>query len=175
MKKEKIAALVESGTMAALSYVLNLIIVFQMPQGGSISLGSMVPIIIISVRRGPYWGMATGALAGLLQFILGKQFSLHPLSIVLDYVLAYALIGVVGYFGKKRSMICFGILVSVFLRFVSHVLSGAIIFYECAGDQNPWLYSIIYNGTYLLPELVITIILSLLILSSSHARLVAKK
>ena len=175
MKKEKITALVESGVMVALSYVLNLIVLFQMPQGGSVSLGSMVPIIIISARRGPYRGMATGALAGLLQFILGKQFSLHPLSIILDYVLAYALIGVVGYFGKKRINICLGILFSVFLRFVSHVLSGAIIFYEYAGEQNPWIYSIIYNGTFLLPELDISVILSLLISSSTQTRLDVRK
>jgi thiamine transporter len=168
MQKKNIIALVEAGVMVGLSYVLNLIVLFQMPQGGSVTLGSMVPIILISVRRGPYWGILTGVLAGLMQFILGRQYSLHPLSIILDYLLAYGIIGIVAYFGKKRVNIASGTLLAVFLRFVSHVVSGAIIFYEYAGDQNPWIYSIIYNGSFLVPELAVTLILSLLILSSSH-------
>lgn len=168
MKKHNLTALIEAGTMTALSYILNLIVLFQMPQGGSVSAGSMVPLIILGVRRGPFWGIWAGAASGLLQFILGKQFSLHPLSILLDYILAYAVIGIVGFFGKNKVNISLGIGLAVFLRFVSHVLSGAIVFYEYAGTQNPWIYSIIYNGTFLLPEFIITLVLSLLILSSKQ-------
>lgn len=168
MKKKKISTLIESGIMAALSYILNMIVLFQMPQGGSVSLGAMVPLIILSVRRGAGAGILAGAVSGLLQFILGRQFSLHPLSIFLDYIFAYALIGIVGIFGKKKLKISVGIVVAVFLRFVSHVVSGAIVFYEYAGAQNPWIYSIIYNGSFMLPELAITLVLSMLLLSSKQ-------
>lgn len=168
MRKQKLTALIEAGIMVALSYVLNLIILFQMPQGGSVSMGSMVPIIILSIRRGPKIGILAGAVTGLLQFILGKQFSIHPLSILLDYILAYAVIGIVGYFGKNKIKISAGICIAVFLRFISHVLSGAIVFYEYAGSQNPWIYSIVYNGTFLIPELIITIGISILLLSSKQ-------
>jgi len=168
MRKTNLTALVEAGIMTALSYLLNLITLFQMPQGGSVSAGAMVPIIIMGIRRGPAWGVATGVATGLLQFILGKQFSLHPLSIILDYILAYAVIGLVGYFGKNKLKISIGIFVVVLARFACHVVSGAIVFYEYAGAQNPWIYSMIYNGTFLLPELIITLIITVTLTSSKQ-------
>lgn len=168
MRKTNLTALVEAGIMTALSYLLNLITLFTMPQGGSISAGAMVPIIIMGVRRGPAWGVATGIATGIVQFILGPKFSYHPVSIILDYVLAYAVIGLIGYFGKNKLKISIGIFVVVFARFVCHVLSGVIVFASFAEGQNPWIYSIIYNGSFLIPELIITLIISLALISNKR-------
>ena len=169
MKRQNLRAMAETGIMCALSYLLNLITVYKMPQGGTVSAGAMVPIIVISARRGWKWGVAAGAVSGLLQFMLGDKYSFHPLSILLDYILAYAVVGLADLFAKgdKRKM-SYGIVIVVFARLVFHVLSGAVVFYEFAGGQNPWLYSIGYNASYMLPELAVTLVLSWLLLSSKQ-------
>ena len=142
------------GIMVALSVVLNFIKVYELPQGGSITLGSMVPTIFISIVLGVPYGILTGFLFGLLNLILAvNPVLLNPVQILLDYFLAFALLGVGGLFKHNRIL---AVTVSVFCRFVCSVLSGVIFFSEYANGQNPLIYSIVYNGSYLLPELIIT-------------------
>jgi thiamine transporter len=157
MKNEKLVSMVEAAMMAALSFVLNLFIVYKMPQGGTVTAGAMVPIIIVALRRGAPWGILAGAVSGLLQFISTGE-AIHPASILLDYLLAYAVLGVSGWFSSSLPKVMFGTVFAVILRFVCHLLSGALIFASYAPDgQNPWLYSMGYNASYMLPELVITV------------------
>ena len=80
------------------------------------------------------------------------------MSIFLDYVFAYGLLGVAGFFKLSGWGIAAGVTVGTALRYVSSVLSGALLFAEYAGDQNPWVYSLGYNATYMLPELVICVV-----------------
>ena len=126
MKKQRLVAMTESAVMAALSLILNFIIVFKMPQGGSITLGAMVPIMIVALRRGAGWGILAGVLSGLLQFITTGQ-AAHPLSILLDYLLAYGVLGIAGFFKGSLPKIALGMTLTIFLRFVCHLLSGATI------------------------------------------------
>jgi len=137
---------------------------FKMPQGGSVTLGSMVPLLLFGLRWGKSWGGLVGCVFGILNFILGTESVFHPLSFIFDFLVPFTLIGFfAGMFNKGIKGIFIGTFLGFFGRFVSHVLSGAIVFYEYAGDQNPWIYSIIYNGSYLLPELVISFIVVILL------------
>ena len=152
--------LAEAGIMIAAAQMLSYIKVFEAPQGGSVTAGSMVPIIIFALRWGLRPGLITGTAYGVLQMLLGGIFSMNPLSIVLDYLLAFGLLGIAGSFGKKLTNVLMGTFAAIFARFICHLLSGVLVWAAYAPpEMNPWVYSAIYNGTYLLPELVITLII----------------
>ena len=145
--------LLETALMIALAVVLSFVRVWEMPQGGTISL-TMLPLFLLAFRRGPWAGIIGGAVYGLVSLIYDGVIY-HPMSIFLDYVFAYGLLGVSGFFKLNvRGIIC-GVTVGTALRYLSSVLSGALLFAEYAGDQNPWVYSLGYNATYMLPELII--------------------
>lgn len=149
--------------MSGLSLVLSLVIVLKMPQGGTVTAGCLLPIILLAVRRGPFWAMLAGAVSGFLQFILTGE-ALHPLSILLDYILAYGLAGVAGFFRGSYPKVILGTVLGCGMRFLAHLISGATIFASYAPEgQNVWLYSAIYNGTYMLPELLVTLVEILLL------------
>lgn len=153
--------LAEIPIIVALSLVLNFIKVFQMPQGGSITLGSMVPVLLISLRRGPKVGVFTGVVFGFAQMLLDGWFY-SPVGMFLDYPLAFGALGLAGIF-KETPLL--GVVVSLTTRFLSHFLSGVIFFYMYAPPgMDPMVYSAVYNGSYMLPELIISgIIVYLLI------------
>ena len=169
-KKNKVRMMTEGGIMIALSVLLSNIIIYQAPNGGSVSAGSMVPLLIFSLRWGVIPGILVGGLYGVLDFII-KPYFYHPLQFLLDYPIAFGLLGLagLGYIYKERGnlnqyiMIIVGVGLGIFGRMISHVLSGVVFFAEFAGTQNPWIYSIIYNATYLIPEFIISVIILLLI------------
>lgn len=182
---KNIRMLTEAAIMIALAFVLSNIRIYELPNGGSITPGSMVPIILFAIRwtvrksdvesdkdtTGIFLktlgiSLAVGAVEGAIQFILGPKWSMHPVSILFDYIIAYGVLGFAGIFGKKTSGIMTGVVLSVFLRFVCHVISGVVVFYEYAGTQNPWIYSILYNGSFLSIELVITILITLALIQA---------
>ncbi len=159
MKRQKLLAMVETAVMTALSLVLNLIVVYKLPQGGSVTLGAMVPILLMSLRRGIVYGSLTGMLSGGLQFVMSGQ-AFHPLSILLDYVLAYGLVGIFGFLKGSAWKVTLGTVLSCFLRFCCHLISGATLFAAYAPvGQNPWIYSLSYNASYMIPECLVSILL----------------
>jgi thiamine transporter len=150
--------------MIALAYLLSLIKLWQMPQGGSITAGSMIPILVFAYRWGPKNGVLAGLVYGTLQFILGPKWSFHPVSILFDYSIAFAWLGLVGIFGKGVVQSILGITLGVFLRFASHVLSGVVVFASYAPEGvSPIWYSITYNGPFLAVELAISIVIMVLL------------
>lgn len=174
--RDHIIALSTGGVCIALAYVLSLIKVYQMPQGGSVTPASMLPIILFALCFGFKKGIVVAFLFSLLQLINGYFFM--PVQVIMDYILAYSCLGLAGLFstaGKaqdknlglldRMAMIsfprmCIGAIIAISGRLVFSVLSGVIFFAEYApAGQNPWLYSLIYNGSYLFPELVITVVL----------------
>jgi len=163
MQNKNVKILVEGAMMIALAYVLSMLKVWQMPNGGSITAGSMIPILIFSFRWGGKKGMLVGAVYGVLQFILGPKFSFHIISILFDYVVAFSFLGIVGFFTKREDSLqkaLFGVTIGITLRFISHVISGVVVFGIYAPEgQSPFLYSMIYNASYLLPELIISLII----------------
>ena len=154
--KTVLITLIETALMIALAVVLSFVRVWEMPQGGTISL-TMLPLFLLAFRRGPWAGIVGGAVYGLVSLIYDGVIY-HPMSIFLDYVFAYGLLGVAGFFKLSGWGITAGVTVGTALRYVSSVLSGALLFAEYAGDQNPWVYSLGYNATYMLPELVICVV-----------------
>ncbi|MEW9122661.1 MAG: energy-coupled thiamine transporter ThiT [Thermotaleaceae bacterium] len=160
MKKLSTKTLVEAGIMIGLAQVLSYVKIFEAPYGGSVTAGSMVPILLFAVRWGVGPGLMAGGVYGALQFILGPKYSLHILSILLDYVVAFGALGLAGLFTKNTKGIYAGVFLGIFGRFVSTVLSGVILWASYAPEgMNPWVYSILYNGAYLVPELGISFVL----------------
>lgn len=147
------------GISVAICAVLNSIPLFRMPQGGSVTLASTLPIIIMSFAYGPEVGMLTGFLFGIVNLFLGP-FIIHPLQTLLDYPLPFMFVGLAGFF-KNRYL---GTILSQLVRLVMHVLSGVIFFssYAPEGQQEGlglWLYSIGYNGSFVAVEVIILMVI----------------
>lgn len=165
IKKIKLStsAIVKIGLAIALSVVLDKITLFKMSQGGSVTPGSMIPIIIISFIYGPQVGMLSGFLFGFINLILGGSI-VHPIQMILDYPLAFMMIGMSGYLkpnymldtnNKARIKVVLAVLIATLGRLICHFLSGIIFFREYAGQMNPYLYSLIYNISFLSVEFLI--------------------
>jgi len=170
--KNKTKMLVEAGLMIAIAQVLSYIVLFESPQGGSITAGSMVPIIIFAIRWGTRPGLLAGAVYGILQFILGPKWSFHPVSLLLDYPVPFACLGLAGLWRENRWTIGLGIALGVFGRFICHLISGVVVFGSYAEGQNPWIYSAVYNASYLVPELIISFVITMILYSFMKSYLV---
>ncbi len=140
----------------ALSAVLSLIVLWRFPQGGMVTLGSMIPIFAVAIHYGPAVGILAGVLLGLITMIL-DPFFVHPLQVFLDYIFAF---GALGFAGFVRGNKVLATLVGGFGRFTGHLLAGVVFFAEFAPEgMNPWVYSAIFNGTYLGIETGIAVII----------------
>ena len=147
----------------ALSFILSCIRLYRLPQGGSITLASMLPLFLFAYAYGTVPGMLTGAAYGILQFIQDAYF-VHPVELILDYPLAFAMLGLAGIAHNRtdRQSLVFGIVLGTVGRFVCAFLSGIIFFGMYAPEgQNVFVYSAVYNGFYLIPEAIICITLAL--------------
>ena len=152
--------MVEAGIMIALAQILSYVKIFEAPYGGSVTAGSMVPIIIFSLRWGYKHGLVAAVAYGILQFVLGPKYSYHILSIFFDYLFAFGVLGLAGLFKNTRTGSIIGTSLAVFLRFIGHFISGAIVFGIYAPENmNPFAYSAAYNAGYLLPELLISVLI----------------
>ncbi|HLR21368.1 MAG TPA: energy-coupled thiamine transporter ThiT [Tissierellaceae bacterium] len=167
--RNRIKVLSEGGIMIALSLLLNQIKIYQAPNGGSVTAGSMIPIILFALKWGVKPGIAVGSVYGILDFIF-KPYFFHWGQFLLDYPIAYGLLGLagIGHITTDEGLrdyirLIGGILFAIFSRMIAHVLSGVIFFSEAAGTENPWIYSIGYNMSYLVPELIISIVVLVLI------------
>ena len=155
------------GVCVAMAVVGSFLKVWEMPQGGSVAL-TMVPILMIAIKRGPLAGCATGAIYGVLSLLIAGVIY-HPMSILLDYVLAFGLLGLAGFFKKNVWGVVSGCFVGVLGRFLSSLVSGAVLFAEYApSGQNPWIYSLIYQATYLVPEFIISAVIIVLLFTKAH-------
>ena len=147
----------------ALQIVLELVfkIIPGQPQGGSITL-SLLPIILASYLMGSGYGLIVGVVCTLMHFILGLAVYYGPWSVILDYLVPLAIVGISSVFRNfklGKIEIYTGIIITMILKFISHYLSGAWLFAEYAPTgMNPWVYSFGYNIVYCLPTLIITYI-----------------
>ncbi len=147
----------------ALSFILSYAKLYEMPQGGSVTLASMLPVFMFAYAYGVGPGMAVGFAYGLLQFVQGGWF-VHPIQFLLDYPLAFAMLGFAGIARKlpDRWGMIPGILLGTFMRFLCAFLTGVFFWGEGAGEQNVLVYSAVYNGTYLIPESIICIVIAMI-------------
>lgn len=161
MSRQTLQRLVETAVALALVAVLSRIKVYQLPQGGSITAGSMVPVFYIALRWGGWWGVLTGVLAGAINYI-SEPYFVHPVQVLLDYPIAFGALGVAGFFQRAPVL---GIILGGVGRFVAHFLSGVVYFASFAPEGvSPIVYSAAYNGSYMLPEVIVSIVLTLVVL-----------
>ena len=203
----KTKRLTESAMLLAMSIVLELVsksFIPEMPFGGQITLVSMLPVVLISYRHGVKWGLVSGLCYALIEMVIGAKTvaaAFQPgyfgdetmilnalIMCLLDYILAFSLLGLGGIFRNKiknpgLSLMC-GSLVALGARYLAHVLSGYILFsgwaewfftqdgFPAWGAQlvqslTPgvlgWVYSLVYNGMYMVPEMILTALAALLI------------
>jgi len=143
--------MVETAVLVGAALVLSWIRLIRLPQGGSIGV-DMLPIFLLAFRRGWKVGVIGGALFGLLKLIT-DPFLVHPIQVLLDYPIPFAVLGLAGLFRKD---ILTGVAVGTVLRYIVHTISGVVFFAEYAPEGTPaLLYSLLYNGSYLLPEAVL--------------------
>ena len=173
MKRTRTLALVECALMLAVAVALSYVKLFTLPFDGSITLLSMLPICLVAIRHGTAWGLGTAFAYSWFQILQGGVFAwgLTPTmligSLLLDYILAFTVLGLAGIFRRHGTVgILLGVAFACVLRFLSHFLAGVILWanleeFVAFGREwvgRPWLYSLCYNGVYMLPETIFTVL-----------------
>ena len=176
--KKNVRAMTECSIMVALSTVLSILKILELPYGGSVTVASALPVAIAVYRHGGAWGFGTALVNAMIQMLLGASTfsyfstwqSLLALA-VFDYVLAFVAFALVGVFKrveKRQNMaMLFGVLLASVIRYLCHVISGATIW---AGLSIPseaaLIYSLSYNATYMVPETIILALVTVYITSA---------
>jgi len=162
-------ALAESSVLIAVGFALSYITLIKLPQGGSVTPLSMLPILMIGLRHGPKWGLGGGFAYACLQML--QQFWPPPTAtvaayisvILLDYVFAFTILGLSGFFRGMRYGLVYAAPVCLFLRFMSHFVSGIVVWGVYAGELPVWLYSLTYNGSFMGIELLLVLVAGIIL------------
>lgn len=173
---QKLVPLAECAIMLALSIVLSFVAIWQMPMGGEVTLLSMLPICLIGVKYGPKTGLAVAfafSIFQLVQSIIKGNVFVYTTTIfavivcvIFDYLLPFSALGLAGIFKKYGKVgIVAGIALVIVFRFVCHYITGVVIWGQWAEDMSKYLYSLIYNGQYMLPECIITSVAAAIIVN----------
>lgn len=175
--------MMEIAIFAAVGIILDKLTFSLWPQGGSISF-VMVPIIIMAFRWGTVAGLVTGLLIGLMNALFGS-YILTPLQGFIDYFFAFTAVGLAGLLrplvlhaktaAERALYITIGTIFGGLVRYFAHALAGYIFFAEYAGDQNVLVYTIVYNGSYMVPAIILTALVVSLLLSKAPKLLQPKK
>lgn len=206
-KKNNTQRLTVSGIMIALGTLLSFLAVYRLPYGGSITVFSMVPVMLVAFIYGVRWGLLCGAVFGALQALLGATTSAAFadqrwwgvfLILLLDYIVAFSVLGLAGIFKKngKNTAVSFalGCAAAGFLRLCAHFVSGVILF----GGWAEWyftqdgfpafgakilertsglglsaIYSLIYNASYMIPEIILTVFAAVILINVKPIRNIA--
>ena len=140
----------------ALSTILNIFKIYRFPQGGSITLGCMVPILIITFAYGKEVGFLTGFLYGLIN-LLTDPYIIHPIQMLFDYPLPSMAMGLAGFFRNRKYL---GVFVAFFSKFLCHFISGVVFFGQYApANMGSVLYSIVVNLPLVAGEMVICMVI----------------
>lgn len=152
----------EAVVLVALAGALNFIKIYTLPQGGSITAGAMVPICWFALRRGLRWGIFAGVVFSFVVMLNPVDlYVVHPVQLLLDYPIAFGALGLAGGFRKYPLV---GVGVAMLGRFISHFVSGVVFFSMFAPPgMSPFLYSAIYNGSYLTGEFIVTAVIMFLL------------
>ena len=164
--------LCEGAIMVVLAQIMGYIKVWEMPWGGSICL-SMLPVICYACRWGLSAGLMGGFVLGVLQFMFDGGVALGWQSIIGDYLLAFTVLGVAGLFRGRPGGVYWGSLLAGGARFLVHYVVGATIWAEYMPEEffgmtmtTPWIYSLLYNGAYMVPDTVLCLAVFALLMPS---------
>ena len=148
--------LINVALMLALTVVLHQLRIFHMPQGGSVTLGAMVPLLFLTYRYGAGIGCLAGFVYGMIN-LMQDAFIVHPLQVLFDYPLPYMALAIAA---AVPGRIYLGAALAFAARFLCHYISGVVFFGSYAPpDTSPYLYSLVFNATYLVPEAVVCLLL----------------
>ena len=179
MKHKKLRALCEGAIMVALATALSYLKLLELPQGGSVCIG-MLPIFLYSARWGVGPAFLTSFAYGLLQLLLDGAYAWGPTSMILDYLLAFSVLFVATFFRRMKGGLYIGAVVACAARFLVHFISGVTVYRIYAPTElfnttftNPWLYSLVYNGSYMLIDLVLCLVILALLQKPMKKFLVA--
>lgn len=156
---------VEGGIMLALAFILDKIVLFKLPMGGSVTLARKLPLVIFAIRWGVKAGMVEGVLFGILNMLIGG-YIIHPAQAILDYIISASMIGLAGIkFGDERKLTSYipSIIIAFLASGIFNVISGQIFFYDMtaaaeAGFDNFIFYNIALNYSVLLADMAILLI-----------------
>ena len=190
MKNNKLRILVEGAVMVALAFGLSLLTIYKLPWGGRITVLSMLPIVVFSIRNGVGSGLMCSFVYSLTQLAQGiiedglLGWGLTPLLLVgcifFDYVGAFTVLGLVGMFRKKgMGGWISGAVIALALRYILHILSGSLIFASVGmildwNIENTWVYSTLYNGAYMLPEMILTTVGAVVLFKTGAIKMILK-
>ena len=183
MQRTKTHTLVLAAMMVALSFALSYARLWKMPMGGSVTLGSMLPIMLLAIGKGNKWGLSAAFVSSLFQLLQavtdGDVFPYceTPIALIVciffDYLVPFTIIGLAGLFRRlsfdkvRHAGVYLGISLVCLLRFLCHFVTGVVIWGQWAPDgMGKFLYSLLYNGEFMLPELAITLILAVCLFES---------
>ncbi len=162
-----------AGICIAMSFALSYVRFFKLPQGGSVTLASLLPLMIYSCMFGTRKGVFAGLIYGILQAVQ-DPYIIHPAQFLLDYPIAFAAIGLAGAFFNVKKLdrlpqvqFALGAIVASALRYLSHVLSGVFAFsaYAADAEMGAWIYSLAYNS-FVFADIAIAIVVGILVFSS---------
>ncbi len=158
--------LCEGAIMVALAQILSYVKFLELPNGGSLT-PAMFPILFFAVRWGLAEGLGAGFVFGVLQFMFDGGFALGWQSIIGDYLVAFTVLGLAGVFKGKQWSIFAGTVLGCVARFLVHYVVGATIWAEYMPESflnmtmtNPWFYSLLYNGVYMLPNMILALVIA---------------
>ena len=165
----KLRALTEGASFVAMAQVISYLKLFELPQGGSITVG-MLPLFLYCAR----WGFGPGMLASfvysVLQLVLDGAYAWGWESMIGDYIVAFTVLGVAGLFSKQKGGFFTGIVAGCAARFLVAYVVGATIWAEYMPDvffgmtmTTPWFYSAIYNGSYIVIDMILCLVLGALL------------
>ncbi len=176
----------ENALFLALAIALSFVKVYKMPMGGSVTLCSMLPIMFSGIKYGAKTGTITAGMFAaynlFFDLISGNVFvwcktALTVIIVILfDYILPFGLLGIAGALkGLSNNKIKYlgiyvGITICISLRFICHFITGLFVWGQWANGMSVYTYSFMYNASYLLPELILTIAVSILLLRFTKVR-----
>lgn len=166
----RIRALCEGAILVALAFVLSFVKLYELPNGGSLT-PAMFPIVLFALRWGTGRGLMAGFVFGLLQLVFDGAYAWGWQSMLLDYLLAFTPLGLAGLFRGKPWGVFFGALLGGMGRFLVHFISGVTIYRIYEPTEIPGigvfndavLYSLVYNGSYMIPNIVLTLAMGALL------------
>ena len=166
-KHLRIRALTEGAILVALAFVLSFVKLYQLPNGGSLT-PAMFPILLYGLRWGLGRGLGAGFIFGLLQMVFDGAYAWGWQSMILDYLLAFTPLGLAGLFRGKAWGIFPGTVIGCLGRFIVHHISGITIYRIIVPTavpgfgtfDNPHLYSLVYNASYMIPNMLLALALA---------------
>ena len=164
---QRVRALTEGAIFVALAFVLSFVKLYELPNGGSLT-PAMFPILLYSLRHGVGRGLTAGFVFGLLQLLFDGAYAWGWQSMILDYLLAFTPLGLTGLFKGKAWGIFPGTVIGCLGRFIVHHISGVTIYRIIEPTEVPGfgtfdnanLYSLVYNGSYMIPNMILALILA---------------